>query len=215
MFRIYRKPSKGEFFLIGGDTSQGGADSNFGGALSYQKIDFPIVWDFPFTVAATVTPYIHALAVWIYKETGVPPMIALERQNGGASEMERLRVMNTHNYYRLYVAKSFGKTEGEQETEKLGWDTNSATRPKMIGDWRTAFDGRVPTIYDAATISQHKTFVTNKRGRPEAAPKKHDDAVMFSAICWQMYQTEEPEYPEEDDDDDYYSPEPQLNFMPT
>lgn len=185
--------------LFGGDTSQGGSDSNFGGGLSYQHIDFPIVWDFPFTVAATVTPYIHLLLEWVYQQTGVKPMIGLERQNGGASEMERLRVLNSLGHYRLYQAKTFGAKKGEQQTTKLGWDTNSFTRPKLIGDWRDAFDAEVPVIYDAPTISQHKTFVTNARGKPEAAKRKHDDAVIFSAICWQMYKTERPELIVEDD----------------
>lgn len=211
MFRIYRQLKRGEFFLLGGDTAQGGSDSNFGGAFSYQRLDFPIVWDFPFTVAAAVTPELHHLLEWIYKETGVKPMIGLERQNGGASEMERLRVMNHYKRYRLYVAKQFGNREGEKNTKKLGWDTNNITRPKLIGDWRDVFDEGIPTIYDQRQLAEHKTFITNKRGKPEAASGKHDDGVIFSAICWQMYQTERPEVAF----DDYYddAPDNSFNFM--
>lgn len=209
MFRIYRQPKRGEFFLLGGDTAQGGTDSNFGGALSYQHVDFPIVWDFPNTVAAAVTPQLHLLLELLFKQTGVRPMIALERQNGGASEMERLRVMNIHGHYRLYVSKKFGTEDGEEDTEKLGWDTNSLTRPKLIGDWKEAFDGYVPVIYDGPTVSQHKVFITNKRGRPEAAPRKHDDGVIYPAICWQMYQTERPEVVIER----HSAPQSQSNFM--
>ncbi len=209
MFRIYRQPKRGEFFLLGGDTAQGGSDSNMGGALSYSQLDFPIVWDFPFTVAATVTPQLHQLLEWIYSVTLIAPVIALERQNGGASEMERLRVMNRWGHYRLYVSRKFGTEDGEEETEKLGWDTNNLTRPKLIGDWRDAFDGEVCVIYDGPTISQHKTFISNKRGRPEAAAGKHDDGVIYSAICWQMYQTERPPVVR----DDYEQPYQRTNFM--
>ena len=209
MFKIYRQPKRGEFFLLAGDTSQGGEDSNFGGALSYNHIDFPIIWDFPRTVAATVTPQLHELLAWLYFATGVKPMIALERNNGGASEMERLRVLNSQGYYRLYQAKTFGKTAGEEETNKLGWDTNSITRPKMIGDWRDAVDACVPIMYDQKQIAEHKVFITNKRGRPEAAPRKHDDGVMFSAIAWQLYKTERPLQ----NLDTYRPPPPQSNFM--
>lgn len=208
MFRIYRRPKRGEFFLLGGDTSQGGSDSNFGSALSYQNIDYPIEWDFPNVVAASVTPQLHLLCEWIYSVTGVKPMIALERNNGGASEMERLRVLNSLGHYRLYQAKTFGKTDGEGETEKLGWDTNSITRPKLIGDWKDAYDACVPVIYSSRALSEHKTFVTNKRGKPEAAPRKHDDSIIGYAIPWQMYKTERPEVIMED----YSPPTHQQDF---
>lgn len=209
MFRIYRWPKHGEFFLLGGDTAQGGEDSNMGGALSYEHIDFPIVWDFPFTVAATVTPYLYLLAEWLYRVTGVKPMIGLERNNGGSSEMERLRVLNSLGHYRLYQSKTFGRVDGQEETTKLGWDTTGTSRPKLIGDWRDVFDAQVPVIYDRKTLSQHKTFITNKRGRPEAAKRKHDDGVIYSAICWQMYKTERPEVRVEEDT----RPFEQTNFM--
>lgn len=186
MLRLYRQPRQGEFFVIFGDTAQGGSDSNFVQFLSKSVVDIPLVLQVK-DVAAAMTPILHQTAEWIFDQTKVKPVVGLERQNGGASEMERLRVMNRLNKYTLYYLKKDG-----QPTEKLGWSTDMITRPTMIGDWKMAFDSNQVKIYDEETIKQHRTFITNKQNRPEAAPNTHDDAVMSCAGAWQLYQTENP-----------------------
>ena len=115
-------------------------------------------------------------------------MVALERNNGGASEMDRLQKMNVNRKYIIYMMMQ----EGER-TDTLGFTTDSISRPRMIGDWKVAFDTNQFKIYDEETIKQHRTFITNKRNRPEAAPNTHDDAVMSIAGAYQLYQTENPE----------------------
>lgn len=186
MLLLYRKPEKGEFFVVWGDCAQGGADSNYIQFLSKSKGDIPLVVKIN-DVAASMTPILHQTLEWIFDQTGVKPVIALERNNGGASEMERLRIMNRLDKYRLYYMKKDGVP-----TDTLGWTTDSISRPTMIGDWKVAFDSTQIIIYDEDTIAQHKTFITNKRNRPEAAPNHHDDAVMSCAGAFQLYKTENP-----------------------
>lgn len=190
MIRRYRSINKGEFFVVFGDCAQGGEDSNFVTCLSKTQVDIPIVFQMQ-GVAAAMTPVLHQLLEWIYDKTEVKPVVALERQNGGVSEMERLMQMNKNNKYTIYFMKNVdGST-----TDKLGWSTDTISRPRMIGDWKEAYDTRQVTIYDKAIVEQHQTFITNKNGRPQAAPNTHDDAVMSAAGAWQLYQTENPEIP--------------------
>jgi len=111
---------------------------------------------------------------------------------GGASVMHDLHASNTEGKYRIYFAKSFGKDAGEIETDKLGWDTNAMTRPKMLGEWLIAYNSKLIKLYDKETQEQHQTFIVNKNGRPEAASGTHDDAVMSAAGAYQLYQTENP-----------------------
>jgi hypothetical protein len=144
-----------------------------------------------------MTPHLIQALRWIYRQTGVKPVVAIVRQNGGVSVMHDLLVANQHDEYVLYVAKTAGTLDGEADTDKLGYDTNSITRPKMLGEWLTAFNSKQVTIYDKETLEQHQTFIVNKRGRPEAAPNTHDDAVMSCAGAWQLYQTEQPPEDEE------------------
>jgi len=186
MLRLYRRPRAGEFFVVFGDCAQGGSDSNMVQFLSKSNIDVPLVLQVN-DVAASMTPILHQTLEWLYDQTKVKPVVALERNNGGASEMERLRLMNRSDKYRLYFMKRDGVT-----TDKLGWVTDMISRPTMIGDWKVAFDSTQVKIYDEVTIDQHRTFISNKRDRPEAAPNTHDDAVISMAGAWQLYQTENP-----------------------
>jgi hypothetical protein len=137
-----------------------------------------------------MTTAIYPVLNRIFDVTGVRPLVAFERNNGGASEMQRLDVLNRESKYDIFkmVTTGTARTETERTTDKLGWDTNVATRPTMLGDWKVAFDGRLVTIYDEPTLNQHKTFVVNKRGKPEAASNQRDDAVMACSIAWQIHQ---------------------------
>lgn len=191
MIRLYRKPVNGEFFVVFVDCAQGGIDSNYGQFLSKSRLDVPLVLQIN-DVAANMTPVLHQILEWLFDQTGVQPVVALERNMGGSSEMERLRLLNRSNKYRLYVMKKAGELSGDTTTEKLGFNTDSATRPKMLGDLKQAIDVKQLQVYDQETVNQLKTFIVNKNNRPEAAANTHDDAVMSLAGAWQLYQTEVP-----------------------
>lgn len=187
MFRLFRKIERGEFFVVFGDCAQGGEDSNFVQFLSKTRMDFPLVFQMH-GVAAEMTPHLRQALEWIYDQTGVKPCVALERQMGGASEMHNLEMTNQEGKFTLYHAKK----EDDEEKDTIGWDTNSVTRPNMLGEWLTAYNSRLFKMYDQETLDQHQTFIVNKNGRPEADANTHDDAVMSAAGAYQLYQTEKP-----------------------
>ena len=187
MFRLYRPLVKGEFFVVFGDTAQGGSDDNFLQCMSKTQGDVPLVMQKK-GMAAEATPFIRDALSYIYKQTGVKPVICLERNNGGSSAMYDLYTANVRGEYTIYYMRD---ADGKP-TDKMGWDTNTLTRPKMLGEYLTAFNARLIRLYDKATIEQHQTFIVNKNGKPEAAPNTHDDAVMSMAGVWQLYQTEQP-----------------------
>lgn len=190
-FRVFRKIDQGEFFLVPGDTGQGGGDFNCVPFISYKKLDVPITY-WNDNVASDMTPDIHDALEYLFDLTGVPPVVGFERNNGGASEMERLRVLNRLKKYVLYVFKSRGKVEGEEETNLLGWVTSATTRPYLLGDWKNQFDAHSLKFYDQDLLDHHKTFIKGRGGKPQASVGKRDDGVIALAIGGQMYQTERP-----------------------
>lgn len=190
MLRLYRKIDKGEFFVVFGDCAQGGIDSNCVQFMSKTYTDIPLKLKMS-GVAAGMTPYLHQTLEWLYDQTKIKPVVALERNNGGASEMHNLMMMNKLGKYTIYQMKTIGMQDGQEREEKLGYDTNMATRPKMVGDWKVAYDGKMVRIYDKDTLSEHKTFIVAKNGKPQAAPNTHDDEVISCAGAWQLYQTEQ------------------------
>ncbi len=190
MFRQYRKIESGEFFIIVADCSQGGADENFAHFISKTKLDIPLVYQ-KRGVAAEMTSALHPVIEKIFDLTGIKPLVCFERNNGGGSEMQRLDVMNRLSKYNLYKMKQEGldRSDSERETDKLGWETNVSTRPVVVGLWGSGFNSEGLRIYDEETIKQHKTFIINKVGKPEAAKGMRDDAVISAAIGWKLIQS--------------------------
>lgn len=196
-FRLWRKIERGEFIIVTADCSQGGIDNNTASFLSKNKIDFPITYKRN-GVANDMTDDLFPVLEWICDITGILPVVAFERNNGGASEMSRLDKLNMKHKYRIYTMVRPSDAEGDNETKILGWITDSASRPQLVKDWRYAFDNHLPKLYDPEFVEEHKTFIINNQGKPEAAKGFHDDCVFAPAIAWQLYGTEEPTYYEQE-----------------
>jgi hypothetical protein len=190
MYKQFRPLKRGEFFVIGADCSQGGNDYSACTFLSKSNLDFPLVYHSR-GVAAQMTANIFPILEKIYDLTGVAPVVAFESNNGGSSEMERLATLNRLNKYRLYVMRSVGMVE-QNPTSKYGYNTNTATRPILLGDWKQAIDGHLVNIYDKETIREHLSFIINPSGKAEAEVGAHDDLIFAHAIAWQLFQTETP-----------------------
>lgn len=186
MFRQYRTIAKGEFIIAGGDCSQGGSDFNCTQFFSKTRLDVPLVYH-QRGVAATQTTDILPVLNKIADITGVQPVVGLERNMGGASEMERLKVLNKDNKYRLFLMPIIGSdSKSGERSDKLGVDTSALSRPILVGGLKEIIDVNGLGIYDRQTIDELAIFIENSRGKPEAATGGHDDTVMSLAIAWYM-----------------------------
>lgn len=194
-FRKYRTYQKGEFIVVGVDTSWGGTDYSCAQFLSKTALDVPAVYHSK-VLASEMTPLIHLELEKIYDQTGIQPVVAFERNNGGVAEIERLATLNRNGKYRIYVEKGgVATTEGSEETIKLGWTTSSATRPVMLSSLKEAVDNRLFRIYDKPTVNEMFSFIisqTSSSWKAQAESGAHDDLIMSLAIAWQLYQSENP-----------------------
>jgi hypothetical protein len=123
----------------------------------------------------------------LFDVTGLKPVVAYENNAGGIFELERLAALNRNNKYEIYKQVTYGTTQSEQ-TEKIGWVTNTATRPRMLQDLKNAIDNRLLRVYDKQTVGELYSFIINRFGKPEAEQGAHDDLVMSLAGAWQLYQ---------------------------
>ena len=210
-WRRYRKYKQGEFFVVGVDTAWGGLDYSTAQFLSKTNLDVPTVYHSK-VLASEMTPHIHNELERIYDETGVQPVVAFERNNGGVAEVERLATLNRNNKYRLYIEKTkVGTTESTTDSTKLGWSTTSASRPTMLSMLKEAIDKRLIKIYDKPTVNEMFSFIisqTSSSWKAQAEQGAHDDLIMALAIAWQLYQSENP--PVKQTKPQTYQP---LNFM--
>ena len=194
-FRTYRDFKPGEFIVCFADTAAGGGDFCAAHFLSKTNLDIPLVYHKK-VIATEMTPHIHTMLEEIYDITGVKPVVAYERNNGGFFEMDRLNSLNRNQKYIIYRQKlNQGTKYNTSEGIKLGWDTNSATRPAMLTMLKDAIDNQLITIYDRPTVTEMFSFVevqTSTAWRAQAERSAHDDLVMALAGAWQLYQTEKP-----------------------
>lgn len=191
MLSHYRKLDPNEFIVVGVDTAAGGTDYCAAQFLSKTKLDVPAVYHSK-ALATEMTPILFGELERIYEKTGVPPVIAYERNNGGVFEMERLASLNKLNKYRVFTMPTYG-TVNNPEAKKLGWDTNTATRPKMLADLKEAIDKKLVKLYDKRTVSEMFSFIviqTSTAWKAQAEQGAHDDLVMALAIAWQLQQSE-------------------------
>lgn len=173
---------------MGVDTSAGAGDYCAAQFVSKTYLDVPMVIHSPMSITA-VTPTIHNELERVYNETQLQPVVAYERQGGGLFEMERLGTLNRNGKYKLFTMPTYGNNQNP-DPKKIGWDTNTATRPKMLQDLKEVIDNKAVRVYDPATVKELFTFIIKKTGKPEAEDNAHDDLVMSLAIAWQLTQTE-------------------------
>ena len=193
MLRRYREFERGEFIVVGVDTAAGGTDYCAAQFLSKNKLDEPLVYHSK-VLATEMTPVILEQLEAIYDKTGVRPVVAYERNNGGVFEIERLASLNRAGKFKVFVMPTYGTTDNPT-AKRLGWDTNSATRPKMLSDLKEAIDKHLVRLYDKMTIEEMFSFVvvqTSTSWKAQAELEAHDDLVMALAIAWQLQQQEKP-----------------------
>lgn len=188
-FRQYRAIEPGEFFVVAADPAAGGGDYCATQFISKTKLDVPLVYHSK-SLASDMTTALVPVLEKINAVTGKRPVVAYERANGGVFELERLAALNRANKFELFKMPSVGNVESS-EAVRYGWDTNTATRPAMLGQLKEAIDKRLLTVYDKLTIEEMYSFVivqTSSSWKAQAESGAHDDLVMSLAIGWQLYQ---------------------------
>ena len=166
--RIFQHPHPGVSYLIGADTSEGGAKGDESTAIVY-RVD---TGEHVATYRGRVIPeqFAEALARigTLYNRATIAP----ERNNHGHAVL--LALTKIQRYPHLYT----------HQDGKFGWLTNEVSRPLMLdkldgsmrrGTWKTR---------DDHVINQMRTFNVNAKGKAEGAKGSHDDLVLAVAIGW-------------------------------
>lgn len=208
MFTLYRMPKRNEFFVVFVDTAGEGSDRNAGQFLSKGMLDIPLVLSYEGSIVE-VTPQLKIALEWLHGQTGVAPVVAYETNNGGGYELERLHRLNTHQKYRIYYQYKLDAEGNLIKSDKMGWNTNTATRPVMISGVEDLVNNKLVTIYDRPTVTEMYSFVKKKTAsgwKAEGESGAHDDRILSLAGVWQLYQTETPIYSDD-------SPPPDDNLF--
>ncbi len=172
--KIYKEKVKGRRYVIGADPAEGiKRDYSVGVMIDIEALEVVAVargqWK-PTDFAKKLNEFGK-----MYSSPGPTyPIIAVERNNHGHAVL--LELNEYLRYPELYVHKS---------DERLGWKTDSITRPIMINGFIDAIDEGHLKVNDLDILKECLTLVDDD-GKIEAAEGKHDDCIAATAIAIQV-----------------------------
>lgn len=172
--RIYKRLDKSKTYVCGADPAEGiKRDFSVGVMIEIESKQVVAVirgqWkpsDFAKKLNAVCKLYSSPRNGW--------PILAVERNNHGHAVLLELDEHLT--YPNLYV---------HPQDERLGWKTDSITRPIMINAFIDAVEDRLLKVPDKDILTECLTLVDNA-GKIEAAEGKHDDCITGCAIAFQV-----------------------------
>lgn len=168
---IYRRPEPGKQYVLAADTAKGKEDGDYDAAYVIETRTGEMCaslhgkWDTDLYGKKLNT-------LGLYYNTA---LLAIENNNTGESVLNTL--FNTCHYPLLFMHKK----------GTMGWNTNQATRPVMISDFKEAIRDQLFEIYCPALYGECMTLI-DKNGKAEADSGCNDDRVMAYSIALQVRQ---------------------------
>ncbi|OAB34132.1 DNA packaging protein [Paenibacillus glacialis] len=169
--RVFRIPEEGKRYIIGADTAKGkeGGDYDVAYVIEERTGEMCAVirgkWD-----TDLYGKKLNTLGRYYNMA-----LLGVENNNTGESVLNTL--FNTCQYPLLFMCKK----------KDLGWNTNPATRPVMISDFKEAIRDQLYPIHCRELYKECLTFI-DKNGKPEADTGCNDDCIMAYSICLQLRQ---------------------------
>ena len=111
--------------------------------------------------------------------------LAVESNSMGIATLQKLDQMGYVNLYRQTKIANVLNEEGE----RLGFRTTSATKPAIIGNLKNLIENEDIMIPDPIIIQELKDYIATDTGKTEAAPGCTDDLVIALAICAEVLRT--------------------------
>lgn len=170
---VYEEPAQGRIYIIGGDVAEGLLDGDFSTA---------VVLGFDKNVKAVyqghIEPDEYSKMVQKLGKWYNTAMLAIEFNKDGNWVNTDLQISGYTNLYIRVAVDDITKVV----TKSFGWLTSKKTRDMMLGEAKKHFNATT-TLNCRPLLEEIMSFVRDKRGRPSAAHKKHDDLVMAWCIA--------------------------------
>jgi hypothetical protein len=184
--KVWALPQKGAKYVLGIDSASGEYGGDYTSGYLIDMHSREMMCAFHGQLRPDETGHIGVALCRMYNNAIAAP--ETNPAGGGAEVMNVMQRLGYHNFYDWRIRDS---NKGLQRTNRLGWYTNSRSRPNMLNELRTIFldviNGRIDdvgTFRDVALLDEMRTFGTDPRdGIPRANNNCHDDRVIAIAIC--------------------------------
>lgn len=173
--RYYSRFNPAHRYATGADTSKGvGRDSCASVMFDFTTIPSRQVLAYDNN---EISPdiFAHELKRQGYEFGGCLIAPEINNESGGTCLNELRNIYDIDKIYRQPVKNKVV----ERLSGTLGWNTNSATRPDMLYQFRTAIDTGLVEVFDLPLLQAMRTFVFN--------PDTHiPDLIVAACIAWAM-----------------------------
>lgn len=188
---LYKRPEKRGEYVAGSDTAEG-IDRNRGKG-NKPNPDFSVTQILDrFTgeqcavlrgrmyekVFGQLTAWLCRMFNWAY--------LVPEVQRGYGRAMLDAVLAEDYPMDRIYHRRSpLDQTERHitPRYDDLGWETTTATRPRLVSALNMALMERSVELYDAITVQELRSFVIGPDGKAEATQGEHDDTTIALGLA--------------------------------
>jgi hypothetical protein len=176
--RIWKFPTFGHRYVIGADVAEGLEKGDFSCAHVYDRADMSLCAEWH----AHIDPDLFGSELAMLGKVYNFATIGVEDNNhGGTTNRALRRLKYPHLFYRQEI-----DDRGAGKTQKLGWRTDTASRPIMIDDLAALVrDGF--SCPSKETVEEMMSFVVKADGKAEADQSCFDDRIIASAIAIQVH----------------------------
>lgn len=108
-------------------------------------------------------------------------LVAPERNYPGNTTVAILK-----DFYNNIYKEIKKDRQDDIETDKIGWHTNMASKPRMLFDLSTAMNEKSLNVPDERLLRQLRTYLREDITNTKDDEGTHWDLVIALGICWQM-----------------------------
>lgn len=175
---IWQEPEVGKHYSIGADVAEGLIDGDYSCGLVGDNSTFDVVamWH------GHIDPDLFGEELIKLGKYYNEAYLGVENNNHG---LTTLTTIKRKEYWNIYFTKQHDKIN-DKITQKIGWTTNTATKPFMIDKLAEFIREIYLGIYSDLIIGECFTYIIEDNGSTNAQPGSHDDTVMAMAIMLQL-----------------------------
>ena len=175
---IWKEPQYGRSYSIGADVAEGLSQGDFSCAAIGDDETFDVValWH------GHIDPDLFGMELIKLGKYYNNAYIGCERNNHG---LTTLTTIKKEEYWNIFFTKTYDKI-ADKMSQKIGWETNSRTKPFMIDKLREFVREHYLGIYSDMIVNELFTYVIEDNGSTNAQEGSHDDTVIACAILLQL-----------------------------
>lgn len=175
---IWQMPKEDEFYCIGADVAEGLITGDFSSAYVCDS-DLNVVAKWHGHIDPDLFGIELAKLGRLYNEA----YIGVENNNHG---LTTLKALQKEDYYNIYFTKTYDKVS-DTISQKMGWSTNTKTKPIMIDKLAEFIREKYIGIKDKLFVNEALTYIIEDKGTTNAQDGCYDDTVMSVAIMLQVW----------------------------